>query len=153
MWYPYLIGVAVIIIAVLTVIAVRLQLKVRAQEAEQRKKLQALEQAAAEKRKRINKSIQIIAQAALQEEQLTLTEASLRIRVLLDSLSVEESVQKEFVAFYELAKATEHIPILEEWKALSLKKRLVFDKERTDLEEKYRELVLDAARRIRGRHF
>lgn len=153
MWYPYLIGAAALIIVVLVVIAVRLQLKVRAQEAERREKLQALEQAAAEQRERINKSIQVIALATLQEEQLTLTEASLRIRGLLDGLAVDETVQKEFVAFYELAKATEHIPILEEWKALSLKKRLAFDKERTDLEEKYREFVLDAARRIQGRHF
>ena len=58
---------------------------------------------------------------------MTLTEGAIRVRVLLDGLSVNEDVQEEFAAFYQLAKATEHIPILEGWKQLSTKKKLAFD--------------------------
>jgi len=152
MFYPILIGLAVAIILVLAVIAINLRLKLKKQKAKQKVQMDALDAAGREQRERLNKSIQIIAQG-VREDQLSLTEASIRIKVLLDGLGVEQTVQKEYIAFYELAKATDHIPILDEWKALSLKKRLAFDKERDELEQQYRDFVLDAARRIQGHFF
>lgn len=152
MLYPLLIGLATVIILVLAVIAIYFQVKVKRQRIKQQAQQEAQEKAGRDQRERLNKSIQIIAKGA-QEDQLTLTEASIRIKVLLDGLGVDETVRKEYIAFYELARATDHIPILDEWKSLSLKKRVVFDKERDELETKYREFVLDAARRIQGRTF
>ena len=152
MLYPILITSALVVILVLSAIAIHLQLKLRKQKAKQQAQLEELERVAIEQRERLNKSIQIIA-LGLQDDQMTLTEASIRIKVLLDGLGVDESVRQEYVAFYELAKATDHIPILEEWKALSLKKRLAFDKERVAQEEKFKDFVLDAAKRIQGKTF
>ena len=103
-------------------------------------------------RERLNKSIQIIAQAVHQDE-LSLTEASLRISVLLDNLDVSEGVREEFSAFYQLRERTEHIPILEAWQALSRKEQNDFDIERLRHESSFDEFVRDAAVRIRGRSF
>ncbi|TQV73452.1 DUF2489 domain-containing protein [Exilibacterium tricleocarpae] len=141
-----------LIILVLAVVAVRLQLQVAALKRQRQSEQLALEQAERDQRDRINKSIQIIAQG-VESDQLSLTEASIRIKVLLDSLGVDDSVRAEYTAFYQLAKATDHIPILAQWKQLTLKKRVAFDRERETLEGEYRDFVLDAAKRIRGKTF
>ncbi len=123
----------------------------------QRRKLQAVQaaelaQIASEKREKVNTSIQIIAQATLGDE-LTLTEASIRIAFLMDSLEVSESVREEFSAFYQLREATSHIPYLDAWKQLSRKEQAKFDLQRMQHEATYGDFVLDAAKRIRGRAF
>ncbi len=145
-----LLGIVVIVGLTTTAGYYLWQLRLLKNKREQQK--EALEQAGREQRERVNKSIQIIAQAIV-EEQMTLTEGAIRIRVLLDGLSVNETVQKDFAAFYQLAKAAEHIPILEAWKQLSTKKKLAFDSERERLEKDHREFVLDAAARIQGHSF
>lgn len=147
---------AVVIVLVLSVIAARLVYKVyqlNQLRSRQLAELQAAEiKAANEQSGRINKSIQILAQALSQDE-LTLTEASIRISHLLDQLNVEEAVKTEFSAFYQLRQRTEHIPILAEWKKLSAKEQRVFDKERLQQEAAYYDFVMDAAKRILGRQF
>ncbi len=147
-----LLFLAALVIAALTATAGYYLWQLRVLKNKRAQQKEALEQAGREQRERVNKSIQIIAQAIV-EEQMTLTEGAIRVRVLLDGLGVSESVQKEFSAFYQLAKATEHIPILEAWKQLSTKKKLAFDSERERLEKDYREFVLDAAVRIQGQYF
>lgn len=146
------IALAVVIIVVLAVIAYRLQQKVNkveAAKAEQAREFEAQQQA---KRDSMNKSIQILAQG-LHSNQVTKTEAAIRISVLLEFLGVDESVKEEYSALFQLAEATAHIPILEKWKALPKKEKLRFDKEREDLEEKYGDFVMDAAKRIMGKTF
>ena len=144
--------VAIVVVVVLTVVAGYYLWQLRLLNNKRAEQQRALEQAGREQRERVNKSIQIIAQA-ITEDQMTLTEGAIRVRVLLDGLGVNEDVQEEFAAFYQLAKATEHIPILEGWKQLSTKKKLAFDSERERLESDYRDFVLDAAARIQGQVF
>src|SRR5688572_19910334 len=50
----------------------------------------------------IKRSIHFIARA-LEAEQVGLTEASIRISVLLDALQVDNAVKSDFSAFYKLA--------------------------------------------------
>lgn len=141
-----------VVILVLIVVAGVLQYKVhqlnRARKAQQQER-EAANQA---QRERINKSIQVIAQAVGADD-ITLTEASIRISVLLDSLGVEDPVREEFSAFYELKSATDHIPILQAWKELSTKQKFKYDRERTTQEQFHEKAVVDAAKRIRGRQF
>ena len=148
--------IAVTIVLVLAVIAARLVYKVyrlNQLRARQMAELQAAEiKALNEQRERTNKSIQILARAVYQDE-LTLTEASIRISHLLDQLDVEESIKTEFSAFYQLRQRTEHIPILADWKKLSAKEQRVFDKERLQHEATYYDFVMDAVKRILGRQF
>lgn len=143
---------AVVVIAVLGFVAARLQYRVFQQQRQR-----ALEQArqddiSRQQRERINKSIQILAQA-VQGDELTLTEASIRIAGLLDILEVSDSVQQEFSAFYQLRDLTAHIPILERWKELERKEQMRFDLERMKHEASYRDFVIDAAERIKLREF
>ncbi|GAB3107110.1 DUF2489 domain-containing protein [Aestuariicella hydrocarbonica] len=152
---PYLalalIAAASIVFA-LAAVAVYYRLKLRTMQQHQQAQLEQLKKQGQQQRGRINKSIQIIAQGLL-DDQLSLTEGSIRIKVLLDGLAVEEGVQEEFAAFYHLAAATDHIPILEAWKALNTRKKLEFDQQRQQLESDHREFVIDAAQRILGKQF
>jgi K+ transporter len=143
---------AVFIILVLTIWAGRLQYLLY-----QQKKRQALVQLqqdnlAREERERVNKSIQILARA-VQGEELTLTEASIRISVLLDTLDVSDNVRTEFSAFYQLRERTSHIPILAAWKNLDRKQQKEFEIERLRYETTFGDFVIDAAKRIESRNF
>jgi len=147
-----LFSVGLVIIGGLAAYAIYLQRKVRAKIAEQKSQEEALVKENVDQRRRINQSIQIIAQGAL-EDQLSLTEASIRIKVLLDSLGLEKHIIKQYDAFYVLALATDHIPILAQWKALSNKQQRVFEKQRVSLEAEHKEAVVEAAGRIKGQTF
>jgi hypothetical protein len=147
-----LLVIGLIIVSILAAIAGVLLYKVHKQNQAQRLLLAEKEQAIREQRAHINRSIQILAQAS-QSEDLTLTEASIRISVLLDSLGVGDDVREEFSAFYQLRSLTEHIPILDGWKKLSRKEQMQFDLQRMKHEASYRDFVLDAAGRIKGREF
>ncbi|GAA6169427.1 DUF2489 domain-containing protein [Sessilibacter corallicola] len=152
MYLYILLAIGIVIVLGLSAVAgyylwqLHLQRKQLSQvEAEQERVLQ-------EQRKRLNNSIQRLAQGVI-GEQLTKTEAAIRIRVLLDGLGVDDEVRKEYTAFYILAGKTDHIPILEEWKKLPSKEKKKFDKERESLEKEYGDFVLDAAQRILGKTF
>lgn len=147
-----LLVLALIIIAVLTGIAGVLLYKVKQKNIHQRAQLAEKEAAIKVERDKVNNSIQILAQAVGRDE-LTLTEASIRISFLLDSLGVGEDVREEFSAFYQLMEQTRHIPILENWKNLSHKEQKDFDLQRLKSEESFRDFVQDAAVRIQGREF
>ncbi|WP_052481091.1 DUF2489 domain-containing protein [Gilvimarinus agarilyticus] len=118
----------------------------------QRAQLDKLAAESKAQRERVNTSIQVIA-ASVGREDLTLTEASIRISVLLDSLGVTDEVREEYSAFYQLRDATAHIPILEQWNKLPLAERRKFEKERLKHEQTYSAFILAAAERIRGQTF
>lgn len=145
-----------LIILVLAGIAGRLVYKVYLQKKDRAIKLQALEaanqKAQIERREWVNKSIQILAQAVHKDE-LTLTEASIRISGLLDSLDVQADIKTEFSAFYQLREKTNHIPYLEAWQNLSNAEQKKFDLERLRYETTFNDFVMDAAKRIQGREF
>lgn len=142
-----------LIILVLSVIALVLRHKVRQMEKHRAEVAAAQQVQATARREEINRSIQIIARALGQDERLTLTEASIRISGLLDSLGVPPGVQEEFSAFYQLTQATAHIPYLKEWQQLDKKRKRELEQDREKHEAIYREFVEDAARRIIGREF
>jgi hypothetical protein len=144
--------IAVVIIIVLAIIAGVLQYRVYQQNRQQSAAQAAQAQEGRDQRARVNRSIQIIAQS-VENDDLTLTEASIRISVLLDSLGVGDDVREEFSAFYQLAEATDHIPILDAWKKLDRKQQRDFDRQREQAEERFQDFVKDAAQRIRGREF
>lgn len=151
-----LVVVGILIILVLAAVAGRLVYKVFLQKKDRVVKLQTLEAAnqksQIERREWVNKSIQILAQAVHKDE-LTLTEASIRIAGLLDSLDVQADIKTEFSAFYQLREKTSHIPYLEAWQNLSNAEQKKFDLERLRYESTFNDFVMDAAKRIQGREF
>lgn len=148
----YWIIAAAIIVTVLAVVAG--YYLVRLHQLRRRNRVRRAEMAAESERqrRRINNSIQLLA-GAVSKDELTLTEASIRICGLLDSLQVSAAVVDEYAAFYRLRAATAHIPILEQWRALGRQQQFQFDLERQALEREHREFIMEAAERIRGRHF
>lgn len=112
----------------------------------------ANQKALAEQQHYLNTSIQILAQA-LHKDELTSTEASIRISGLLDSLNVSDEIKTEFSAFYQLRDKTQHIPYLDAWQQLSLAEQRQFDRERLQQEATFNDFVRDAAQRILGRTF
>jgi Protein of unknown function (DUF2489) len=155
-WINIFLIVGGIIIVVLSCIAIYLVAKVYRLNKQQQVKLKALDDANLQARKNqgewLNKSIQILAQG-LEENEMSLTEASIRISGLLDALGVTEEVKQEFSAFYQLREKTLHIPYLEAWQNLSAAEQNKFDLERIQQEAAYQDFVLDAAKRIIGRNF
>lgn len=142
-----LVGVAIVIVLVLSVIAVNLQLKVRAQEKERAAAEQEQKQKLNERREYARKSIKILAQAMV-EEQLTLTETSMRIAAMVQIFPLTEEQLAAHRCFIELAKDTSHIPILEEWKKLPKSKKRELNGEREKHEQKYKDFIMEACQSI-----
>jgi Protein of unknown function (DUF2489) len=151
-----LIITAITIILILSVIAIRLVYKVHSLNKVRQEKLVAQEKANQESQRNhrqwLNKSIQLLAQG-LDNNELSLTEASIRISGLLDVLGADDQIKTEFSAFYQLKDKTQHIPYLEAWKNLSPAEQNKFDLERIQHEAAYQDFVSDAAKRILGREF
>jgi hypothetical protein len=100
----------------------------------------------------LNTSVQVLAQG-LVDDQLSLTEGAIRISVLLDNLKINEAARNDYSAIFQLAEATSHIPILDAWNRLSKKEKKEFEKIRSGLEDQYKDFVVDAARRLKGKSF
>ncbi|MBX2807062.1 MAG: DUF2489 domain-containing protein [Cellvibrionaceae bacterium] len=143
---------ALLIVSVLAVIAARLLWKVR--QLQQRQAAQACERRRQRDAHRdyLNNSVQVLALGII-DDQLSLTEAAIRISVLLDNLQVDAEAKQRFSAFFQLAEATAHIPILDAWKKLPAQQRLRYEKQRMAAEEKYGDCIVHAAKRIRGQVF
>ncbi|MCO1336186.1 DUF2489 domain-containing protein [Microbulbifer sp. OS29] len=148
----WLLVLAALIIFFLAIVAGFYLRKLSIAQKKQAVQLAELEQAAEDQRQRVNDSIQIIARTLL-DDGIGLTEASIRIRVLLDSLQVGQDVKEEFVAFYTIAEKTSHIPILQDWKKLPRKEQFQFELEMAQVEVDYKDFAMDAAKRIAGRSF
>jgi len=149
-WAMLVIGI--LIIAVLAVVAGYYLWQLYRLRRAQKVQLEKVKAESGAQRQRINTSIQVIA-GSVGRDDLSLTEASIRISVLLDSLSVDEAVREEYSAFYQLRDATAHIPILDQWKKLPVTERRKLEKERLKHEQTYSAFVLAAAERIRGKTF
>ena len=139
---------AIGIVLVLAFIAYRLQSQVRAMEQRKSQELEELAKQQVKHEQYLQNSIRILSQGIV-DKQVTLTEGSIRISVLLDNLKVDDTVKEEFNVFYQLAEATAHIPILDAWKKLSSKERYRFDKERLNAESKFGDFAVDAAKRLK----
>ncbi|WHI46961.1 DUF2489 domain-containing protein [Microbulbifer sp. EKSA008] len=148
----WLLILAAVIIFALAIVAGYYLRKLSVAQKKQAEQLAELEQAAEDQRERVNDSIQIIARTLL-DDGVGLTEASIRIRVLLDALQVEDKVREEFVAFYTIAEKTSHIPILKDWKELPRKEQFKYELEMAQVEADYKDFAMDAAKRILGRSF
>lgn len=89
-------------------------------------------------------SIRVIAQALLQND-LTATEAAMRIGFLAQQYSPTKDQAISLQAFQSLAKDTSHLPILDAWKALSATDKQRLEKERLSIENSHSQAIQAAA--------
>jgi hypothetical protein len=134
----------IVIIAVLTAYAFFLWLKVWQQQRKDASTLhtQTLNQQRAmdSARENINIMLRVVIQ-----EQVSLTEAAIRIMAYCRALPAEERDSNCYQPFDQLARATAHIPILDRWQALSRQEQNKLDHERQQLEEDHRVAIINAS--------
>ncbi len=138
---------ALLIVFVLAGYALHLRRKLQNLDAEREKAKLAFEQQLKEKTVERQKGIIILAKALVAEE-LSVTEACLRISWLLEQIDAKVRESEGFSVFFQVADATAHIPILEAWKALTREQRKAFDRERLEIEKAFGDFVLAAAKKL-----
>jgi len=136
-----------VIISFLSVVALYYHMLLYNQSKKQRVDKTQREKALQERRKRNIDSIVIIARAVL-DDQVSLTEASIRIHTISQSMSLNENILQQLSVFGQLASATSHIPILDRWKVLSRKEKIAFDAEREKIESGFRDFAVFTANKI-----
>lgn len=99
------------------------------------------------KKRETQESIHILVSCLLQD-QVSLTEAAIRVSGLAKILKLSDVEQQFYIAFDNLAMATSHIPILTDWGKLSVKEQKRFNDEREIIEGEHKDKVLDAAKRL-----
>jgi hypothetical protein len=142
-----LVTLAVSVVLVLLAIAIYYQWRLYRQRKQVEERKQRIERQRADQQEIAYRSIEILCRAII-DDQVSLTEGCIRVSVMLRSLALSEKQLDAYNVFFDLESATAHIPILENWRKLSRKQQYMFDNERVDIEEKYRDFVVDAARRF-----
>lgn len=152
--YLYIQILMSVIVVVLAIYALSLciqlfRLKRRVAEQAMQTAAQKDEQQKQSDKKRVEaqESINILLRCLLQD-QLTLTEAAIRISGLAKVLKLSEVEQQFYIPFDDLAMATSHIPILADWGRLSSKEQQRFNIERETIESEYKLKILAAAKQL-----
>ncbi len=114
------------------------QLYRRRQHLESSKK--ELEKQLKDKEAEARQSVQIIARALVQKD-LSETEAAMRISWLSQQILLSADEAQHFSVFQQLAVATAHIPILDDWAALGKAEKRRLNTEREGIEQSYRDFV------------
>ncbi|AWL10523.1 uncharacterized protein HMF8227_00009 [Saliniradius amylolyticus] len=110
-------------------------------------------QQAEEKRKAyVHQSIQTIAKA-VEQQQCGLSEASIRLCVLLDNLPdrEEQDYARQFPALHDLYDRIKHMPTHDAWKALPKKERRKMELQQGQFEAELETAILKEAEQLRQR--
>lgn len=135
-----LLGVGVILLLGLLAYAVYLGLKLRQQRLDREISDKQLAQESGNRDAEARQSLQIIARALVQKD-LSETEAAMRIAWYSQQITLSEDEAQQVSVFQQLAVATSHIPILDDWAALSKSEKRSFNIERESIEGKFREFI------------
>ena len=114
--------------------------KLRQQRLEAEQARQQLAEEMVAKESDARQSVQIIARALVQKD-LSETEAAMRIAWLSQQITLSEDEAQQVSVFQQLAVATSHIPILDDWVALSKSEKRRLDAERESIELNFREFI------------
>lgn len=85
---------------------------------------------------------------ALQKQQLSPTEAAMRVSHFSLMLKWPEDDMLLYNAFHQLAQDTSHIPILEQWQALPDQQQRAFDQQRIELELMHKANINSASQQL-----
>lgn len=94
------------------------------------------------------KGIYLLSEAML-DNRLTHTEGCMRICALAYRLDDTEKFRRDYSVFFRVAEATAHIPILEDWQALSRAEKKALGAQRLEVERRHQKEILEAVQRIR----
>ncbi len=139
-----LIVVNLFIVAGLVFFILRLLRQQKQKRLDRERKLKRIASEVSEHRRHIIESLQVISRAILNEE-IPLTEASIRCKVLLDNLDPQLAQSEAYIVFNEVFEQSKHIPRMEAWKKLKGPEKLEYIAHMDSLESDYSVQVIRAA--------
>ncbi len=136
-WILYSLALAaIVIIAVLATIAWRLQQRVRQQERERKEHQAAYDQKTEARRAFVLQSLEIISTNVL-EEDLNLTEATIRCKILLDSLELPEAERQSYQVLDQVFEQVQGFDTHQARKDLTPAERHRQDQQREKIESEF----------------
>ena len=142
-----LLVIGCLLVVVLAGYAVFLGVQLRRQNHRQRDLDRQTNEQRATSDSEARQSVQIIARALLQKD-LSDTEAAMRIAFLSQKIIATQDELDAFKVFQQLAEATAHIPILEDWALLERSEQRRLTAERERIETDYREFIAAGAKSL-----
>ena len=147
-----IISVALAIIAILTVVAIRLTMKVRAVETERAELLNQRAEKQKAQRKYLVDSLNIIATTFLNEE-LTPSEAVIRSKMLLDGLLLSEQEREPYDSIETVFQLVKNFDTHDARKALPANQRMKQDLQRETIEHEYKAQLIESFQKLRDAKF
>ncbi len=138
---------ATVILLALAAYSIYLAMQLRRQKQQQKAIADSLNEGRATRDEDARQSIQIIARALVQKD-LTETEAAMRIGFLSQQVIATTAETELFSVFKQLAEATSHIPILDDWVNLERSEKRRFTIERERIEKGYSEFIHSSASQL-----
>jgi hypothetical protein len=139
-----LVGIGVVLFAALFIYALNLGYRLFGQAKERERLSNQVQEHVLLKDVEARQAIQVIARALLQND-LSDTEAAMRISFLSQQVAATSEEIESFSIFQQLAEATSHIPILEDWTALERIEKRRLNVERESIEAGFREFIRSSA--------
>lgn len=136
-----------LVMLALFIYATFLALKLYRQNRKQLADVKTLNRERMEQDRDARQSIQIIARALVQKD-LTQTEAAMRIGFLSQKVIASEQESELLSVFLQLAEATSHIPILDDWVMLERSEKRRLTMERESIEKNYVEFIHSSAKKL-----
>ena len=136
-----------LVVLALSIYAIYLAVQLRRQQLQQATVVETLNRERIERDQDARQSIQIIARALVQKD-LTATEAAMRIGFLSQKVIANTEEAELFSVFLQLAAATSHIPILDDWATLERSEKRRLNIERESIEKNYAEFIQSSAKKL-----
>lgn len=147
-WILYvLVPAAVIIIVVLAAIAWRLQHQVRQQQREREQQQGAYDKKTEERHAFVLQSLEIISTNVL-EQDLNLTEATIRCKILLDSLELSQVERQRYEVLDQMFDQVHHFDTHQARKDLTPAQRHRQDQQREKIEGEFEAALKDCFSRL-----
>ncbi|MBN0986601.1 DUF2489 domain-containing protein [Amphritea pacifica] len=147
-----LISVNLFIVVALVYYILRLVKQQKQKRMEAENKLKKIAAEVRDNRLHIIESLQVIGQAILNDE-IPLTEACIRCKVLLDNLDPQLAQSEAYIVFNEVFEQSKHIPRKEAWKKLKGPEKLEYIAHMDVLESGYSDQVISAAKCLLSQDF
>lgn len=145
-FWPILITLVIVIVG-LSFLAGRLWRQISDHKRIQTKQIQEKMAKEVERKEFVEESLRIITKSML-EGQCDLSEGCIRVRMLIERTDNIDAKNEEFKVFFDMYEEIKHFKTHEARKELSKQELFNEDKERLKIEERYRDLLLEASRRL-----
>ncbi|ROS05301.1 uncharacterized protein DUF2489 [Sinobacterium caligoides] len=147
-----LLSLGVIIVIILSYLAYRSVQAVKIKENDQKKMVEQVLADQQQRRDYAQESIRLLTLGAI-DQQVGAIEASIRINGLMDFMGYNEEQRRPYQIFNDVALATNHIPVRDDWNELSRKEKSKHERTMSALEKKHQEAISCALKQLKDEGF